>query len=314
MVKIFFASDVHGSEVCFRKFLNAGKVYEADAIILGGDLTGKMVVPIVRHGRGYVSEFSGRTWNIGSDEELDGLSKMIRDSGYYPYVTYEGEMEELNADVTRVNELFSNLMVQTMRRWIKIADERLKGTNISCYITPGNDDRFAVDKVFEEGKYVENPEGKVVLVKGEYEMISTGFSNPTPWKTPREITEDELEKKIEEMTSKIRDMRKCIFNLHCPPYNTTIDTAPQLDQNLKIMTRAGQMLMIPAGSVAVRNSIKRHQPLLGLHGHIHESRGAVKVGETLCLNPGSEYNEGILRGVIVSLRDASVKSYLFTSG
>ena len=145
-------------------------------------------------------------------------------------------------------------------------------------------------------------------------MISTGFSNPTPWKTPREITEDELEKKIEEMASKIRNMEKCIFNVHCPPYNTTIDTAPQLDENLKIVTRAGQMLMIPAGSVAVRNSIKKHQPLLGLHGHIHESRGAVKVGETLCLNPGSEYNEGILRGVIVNLKNANVKSYLFTSG
>jgi len=314
MVKIFFASDVHGSEVCFRKFLNAGKVYEADAIILGGDLTGKMIVPIVRQGRRYISEFSGRTWNISSDEELDGLSKMIRDSGYYPHVTSEREMEELNADITRVNELFSNLMVETMRRWIKIANERLKGTNISCYITPGNDDRFAIDKVLEEGEYVKNPEGKVVLVKDEYEMISTGFSNPTPWKTPREITEDELEKKIEEMTSKIKDMRKCIFNVHCPPYNTTIDTAPQLDENLKIVTRAGQMLMIPAGSVAVRNSIKKHQPLLGLHGHIHESRGAVKVGETLCLNPGSEYNEGILRGVIVNLKDANVKSYLFTSG
>lgn len=314
MVKIFFASDVHGSEVCFKKFLNAGKVYEADAIILGGDLTGKMIVPIVRQGRRYVSEFSGRTWNISSDEELDGLSKMIRDSGYYPYVTYEREMEELNADITRVNELFSNLMVETMRRWIKIANERLKGTNISCYITPGNDDRFAIDKVLEEGECVKNPEGKVALVKGEYEMISTGFSNPTPWKTPREITEDELEKKIEEMTSKIKDMRKCIFNVHCPPYNTTIDTAPQLDENLKIVTRAGQMLMIPAGSVAVRNSIKKHQPLLGLHGHIHESRGAVKIGKTLCLNPGSEYNEGILRGVIVNLKDANVKSYLFTSG
>jgi len=314
MVKIFFASDVHGSEVCFKKFLNAGKVYEADAIILGGDLTGKMIVPIVRQGRRYVSEFSGRTWNISSDEELDGLSKMIRDSGYYPHVTSEREMEELNADITRVNELFSNLMVETMRRWIKIANERLKGTNISCYITPGNDDRFAIDKVLEEGEYVKNPEGKVVLVKDEYEMISTGFSNPTPWKTPREITEDELEKKIKEMTSKIKDMRKCIFNVHCPPYNTTIDTAPQLDENLKIVTRAGQMLMIPAGSVAVRNSIKKHQPLLGLHGHIHESRGAVKIGKTLCLNPGSEYNEGILRGVIVNLKDANVKSYLFTSG
>jgi len=314
MVRIFFASDVHGSEVCFKKFLNAGKVYQADATILGGDLTGKMIVPIVKQGAGYVSEFSGRTWNISSDKEIDSLSKMIRDSGYYPYVTDEAEMEELNADKSRVDKLFSELMVETMRRWVNMADERLKGTNISCYITPGNDDRFAIDKVIEESQCVENPEGEVVLVKGEHEMISTGFSNPTPWKTPREITEEQLEKKIEEMTSKVKDMNKCIFNFHCPPYDTSIDSAPQLDENLKIVTKAGQMLMIPAGSVAVRNSIKRQQPLLGLHGHIHESKGAVKIGKTLCLNPGSEYNEGILRGVIVNLKNASGKSYLFTSG
>lgn len=280
----------------------------------GGDLTGKMIIPIVEHGRTYASEFSGRTWNISSDEELDSLTKMIRDSGYYPYVTDEEEMEELNADKSLVDKLFSNLMAETMKRWIRMADERLKGTNISCYITPGNDDRFAIDKVIEESQCVENPEGKVVLVKGEHEMISSGFSNPTPWKTPREITEEQLEKKIEEMASKVKDMNKCIFNFHCPPYNTSIDSAPQLDENLKIVTRAGQMLMIPAGSVAVRNSIKRQQPLLGLHGHIHESKGAVKIGKTLCLNPGSEYNEGILRGAIVNLKNASVKSYLFTSG
>ena len=49
--------------------------------------------------------------------------------------------------------------------------------------------------------------------------------------------------------------------------------------------------MIHAGSTAVRASIEKHQPLVGLHGHIHESKGFVTLGRTLCLNPGSEYGK-----------------------
>ena len=205
-------------------------------------------------------------------------------------------------------------MIEQVRRWINIAEERLKGTGIKCYITPGNDDRFDIDQAFTESDYVINPEGKVVNIDKYHEMISTGFSNKTPWNTQREVTEEKLEEIIEEMASKVENMKNCIFNFHCPPYNTIIDVAPLLDETLKPVVKGGQTIMVHVGSISVRKAIEKHQPLLGLHGHIHESRGVAKIGRTVCLNPGSEYTEGILRGVIVNLDKGKIKSYIFTSG
>jgi len=315
MLRIFFASDVHGSEVCFRKFVNAGKAYKADVLILGGDITGKMIIPILQKEPGsYTADFSSRTWTIRNNEEMENFMKMVRNSGYYPYLTNEIEFAELSGDRNKVNELFSELMLETVRRWVKIAEERLRGTGISCYVTPGNDDRFIIDDAISQSDYVVNPEGKVASIAGTYEMISTGFSNITPWKTQRELSEGELEKKIENMASNVKNMETCIFNLHCPPFDTLIDRAPQLDKTLKVVTKSGEKVTIPVGSMAARNAIKKYQPLLGLHGHIHESRGVEKLGRTLCVNPGSEYNEGILRGVIIDLENEAIKSYLFTSG
>ena len=315
MLRIFFASDVHGSEVCFRKFVNAGKAYKANVLILGGDITGKMIIPILQQEPGtYAADFSSRTWIIRNNEELENFMKMVRNSGYYPYLTSELELTELSADRNKVNKLFSELMLETVRRWVKIAEERLRGTGIGCYVTPGNDDRFIIDDALSQSDYIVNPEGKVVSIVGAYEMISTGFSNITPWKTQRELSEGELEKKIENMASNVKNMETCIFNLHCPPFDTLIDRAPQLDETLKVVTKSGEKVIIPVGSVAARNAIRKYQPLLGLHGHIHESRGVEKLGRTLCLNPGSEYNEGILRGVIINLENGAVKNYLFTSG
>jgi len=315
MLRIFFASDVHGSEVCFRKFINAGKAYKANVLILGGDITGKMIIPILQKKPGtHTADFSSRTWTIRNNEELESFMKMVRNSGYYPYLTSDIELTELSADGNKVNRLFSELMLETVRRWVGIAEERLRGTGISCYVTPGNDDRFVIDDALNQSDYVVNPEGRVITIAGACEMISTGFSNITPWKTQRELIEDELEKKIEDMALNVKHMETCIFNLHCPPFDTLIDKAPQLDETLKVVTRSGEKVMIPVGSIAVRNAIKKYQPLLGLHGHIHESRGIERLGRTLCVNPGSEYNEGILRGVIIDLENGAIKSYLFTSG
>jgi len=315
MLRIFFASDVHGSEVCFRKFINAGKAYKANVLILGGDITGKMIIPILQKKPGtHTADFSSRTWTIRNNEELESFMKMVRNSGYYPYLTSDIELTELSADGNKVNRLFSELMLETVRRWVGIAEERLRGTGISCYVTPGNDDRFVIDDALNQSDYVVNPEGRVITIAGACEMISTGFSNITPWKTQRELVEDELEKKIEDMALNVKHMETCIFNLHCPPFDTLIDKAPQLDETLKVVTRSGEKVMIPVGSIAVRNAIKKYQPLLGLHGHIHESRGIERLGRTLCVNPGSEYNEGILRGVIIDLENGAIKSYLFTSG
>jgi Icc-related predicted phosphoesterase len=312
---VFFTTDVHGSERCFRKFVNAAAFYKADVLILGGDVTGKMVVPVIDEGHGqWLAEFAGGVQHMHSVEERDALDKTIRFSGYYPYLTTQAEVDDLNADPKKVDVLFTRLMGETMERWTQLAEERLKPLGVKIFITPGNDDRFVIDEALSKSSFVQNPEGKVVQVDEDHEMISSGWTNATPWHSPRETTEPELAQKIDEMASKVENMENCIFNTHCPPINTPLDSAPKITKDLRTRTSGGQTEMISAGSQAVRNAITKYQPLVGLHGHIHESKGACTLGRTLCLNPGSEYGEGIVRGVLITLTKKGYKHYVFTNG
>jgi Icc-related predicted phosphoesterase len=314
-IRLFFATDVHGSEKCFLKFLNTPQPYKVNTLILGGDVTGKMIVPIVKTAEGtYTSEFLSSKYTLKSDKEVEDLEKKIRFTGYYPYRTTEDEMSEMRADPTKVDAVFTDVMIETLRRWMGMAEERLKGKGIKVFMTGGNDDRPEIEDVLKSSNYVVDPEGELLTLEGGYEMVSSGWSNPTPWKTPRECSEEDLAAKLDAMTSKVQDMSNCIFNLHVPPYDTGLDTCPKLDENLKPVYAGSEIMMISAGSTAVRNAIEKYQPLLGLHGHIHESRGFIKIGQTLCLNPGSEYTEGMLRGVVVELYDKKVRSYLLTVG
>jgi len=309
-------TDVHGSERCFLKFINAAKFYNAKILILGGDITGKMVIPIVRQADGtWHSQLFGSDMIAESEEQISKLEKIVRDSGYYPYRTTEDEMTDLEADRRKVDALFTRLMCESTARWVEIANQRLAGTGAVCYISPGNDDRIEIDACLTNTESVINPEGKRVQLTPHHEMITLGFTNYTPWHTAREVSEEELAVKISPLVDQVGDMANAIFNFHCPPANTLIDQAPKLDATLKPVMTGGQMEWISTGSVAVRASIEKHQPLLGLHGHIHESKGVAKLGRTVCLNPGSEYGEGILRGVIFELGDkGGIKNYMFTSG
>jgi uncharacterized protein len=314
--RFFAASDVHGSNLCFRKFVNAGKFYGAEVLILGGDVTGKTMVPIVRlEGGGFEFNDGGDSAQVlASEERLDAAIKEMGDRGQYPYVTDPGEFEELSAKPELVDRLFKKLMVERLESWMKLADERLTGTGKRCYISPGNDDVMEIDEALDSGTRVINPEGKVVEIDGQHEMITLGYTNRTPWNSSREVDEDVLLEKIGAMADRVKDMETAIFNLHVPPIDTPIDQAPKLDKNLKPVVSGGDLVMASAGSSAVRESIERYQPLVGIHGHIHESRGTVKIGRTMCFNPGSEYNSGILRGVLCELDGGSIRSYMLTSG
>jgi Icc-related predicted phosphoesterase len=316
ITRIFYTTDLHGSEKVFVKFLNAAKMYQANVAIMGGDMTGKMIVPIVKLGENqFKSKFLGTEVIANNKDELDKLEFNIRYNGFYPYYTDPAEMEELNKDPAKVDALFNKVMVDTLKRWMSMAEERLKGTNAKIYMTPGNDDALSIDEVLNSSSMVINPEGKVVMIDDHHEMLSSGYSNPTPWDSPREATEEEMEKKIEDMASLVKDMKNCIFNLHCPPYDSGLDVAPKLGKDLKPVVIAGTGVeMVPVGSTSIRKLIEKYQPLIGLHGHIHEARGETKIGRTVCYNPGSEYGEGILRGIIVNIDEKSVKSRLFVSG
>jgi len=314
MTRIFYTTDVHGSDVIFRKFVNAGKFYKANIVILDGDLTGKAIVPVVeRQDDTFESTFFGETHVVKGDE-VKALESRINNLGFYPLRVGEEELQAYQKDPKRVDRLFTEMMVKRIEEWVSLIEQNLKGSAIQCYVLPGNDDRFEIDKVLEHSDYIINPEGKVIDLDGAHEMINTGWSNPTPWDTPREESEEALEKRIDAMMSQVKNVESCIFNLHCPPYDTGIDSAPQLDENLKQVVKAGEVNMIPVGSKAVRSVIEKYQPLVGLHGHIHESKGTRKVGRTLCVNPGSEYQQGALKGVLVNLDDKGLKSTMFTSG
>ncbi len=315
LFKILFATDAHGSEPVFLKWVNAGKIHKADTIVMGGDVTGKMIIPLVEQpDRSYTAEFMGTKFNAKSKEEVDMLEKKIRTSGFYPYRTTTEVVQELKSDSHKIDELFTKLMVETCERWVKAAEERLRGTGIRCYVMPGNDDQLIIDQAMNQSDYVINPEGKVIQLDENHEMISTGYSNITPWKCPRDIPEEDLEKKIEAMASQVKNMPNCVFNFHCPPHGTSLDVAPKLDANLKPVVSGGQVVMENVGSLAVRRAIDKYQPLAGMHGHIHESRGTFQLGRTFCINPGSEYTEGILRCILLVVDEKSVKSFLPISG
>jgi Icc-related predicted phosphoesterase len=315
LLKILFATDAHGSEPVFLKWLNAGKIQKADAIIMGGDITGKMIIPLVEQTDGSVkAQFMGTEFAAKSQTEIEALKKKIRTSGFYPYKTSPEEVQEFKQNSQKLDGLFSKLMVETVERWMQIAEERLKGTGIQCYVMAGNDDHLNIDEALNKSDFVVNPEGKVIRLDDNHEMISTGYTNITPWKCPRDIPDEELEKKVESMASRVKDIGNCVFNFHCPPYDTSLDLAPKLDENLKPVVSGGQVIMEHVGSPAIKKAIDKYQPLLGMHGHIHESMGTFKVGRTLCINPGSEYTEGILRCMLVVLDEKSVKNFLPISG
>lgn len=315
LTRMFFTSDVHGSEVCFLKFLNSAKFYHADVLVLGGDITGKMIVPILEQSDGtWASEFFGIRQTLSTVPEREALEKKIRNNGYYPYLTTPLEMNKLQSDKKQLDDLFSKVMAEGVKRWVSIAEERLKGSKVKCYISPGNDDRLNIDDILKSSPAVLYPEDQVVWLDDHHEMITTAWTNLTPWHSPRETTEESLAEIIRRMTSKVERMENCIFNLHCPPCDTPIDVAPELDGTLKPKVSGGGVTMTHVGSSAVRQAIEENQPLMGIHGHIHESHGFVKIGRTLCINPGSEYGEGILRGALVNLDEKGVKSYLLTQG
>jgi len=311
-LKIFFATDIHGSDKCWMKFLNSAGFYGAKTLVLGGDLTAKGLIALVRQADGtYTASFKGRDYRVKEGAELDDLEKRIRWTGLYTYRTTPEGLAELNSEEKRT-AIINQLAEQSVERWMSIAEQKLSGTDIKLYVTGGNDDEFAIDEVIKKSKCVIYAEGQVERLDGGHEMISTGYGNRTPWQCPRDITEEELGQKIEQIASKVQDMKNCVFNLHVPPFDSRLDDAPELDENLRIKY-AGTKL-VPVGSTAVRQAIEKYQPLLALHGHIHESKGSCKIGRTLCLNPGSTYTDGILQGLLIEIDSKGVKSYTPTSG
>ena len=312
-MRIFFATDIHGSEVCWRKFLNAGAFHKADVLIMGGDMTGKAMVPITESNGRWEVTLQEQRHVLANDDELRTMEKRIRDRGYYPIRLTRDELAAWSADQALVDARFKDEMLRSVEAWMALADERLGGTNIRCIVSPANDDMFEIDPIIDRAQHVQLGEANTIGLDG-FTLVSTGWANPTPWKTFRELPEDELRTRIDGLVATVPDRSRAIFNFHAPPYASNLDAAPQLDADMKYV--AGGQALVPVGSKAVRESILEYGPALSLHGHIHEGKGAVKLGRTLAVNPGSSYEDGVLQAAIVDLdtKKGEVKRYLLING
>jgi Icc-related predicted phosphoesterase len=312
-LRCFYAADIHGSEVCWRKFLNAGKFYGANLLILGGDIVGKAIVPIEMSapsvGR---ASLHGQVVTLEDEEALAAFEKKVRDAGFYPYRADAAELNMLRASDTDRRAVFERVVRGSLDRWLGIAEEK-HDEPVAVLVMGGNDDPWFVDDYLNDSPHLTNGDGRVVEIRG-HEIISLGVSNITPWRTHRELEEHDLLRRLTELATKLRDPSKAIFNVHVPPYGSALDDAPRLDETLRPITRMGQVEIGPVGSTAVRQVIDDMQPLIGVHGHIHESRAARKLGRSWVINPGSDYATGRLQGALFEIKKGAVRGQQLVVG
>jgi Icc-related predicted phosphoesterase len=313
-LSLFYASDIHGSERVFRKFLNAAAFYKVQAVVFGGDLTGKAMIPFVETRPGsYEADVFGTEHVVSDGSGLTDLEQFVRDRGAYPYRTTPDEMTALQADPDRVTTVFRQLMRETAENWVTMADERLRAAGIPAIMMPGNDDEPEVKTILAQGDWITDAEDRLVELEG-YQIISFGWATTTPWHSPREITEAELAIRLKALAAQLDPDAPAIFNFHDPPARSGLDMAYKMTGDMKVEMAGGQPMLAPVGSTSVRDLIERVQPVLSLHGHIHESRAARKIGRTTAINPGSSYTEGVLQGVIVSLKGRKVTAQQLVTG
>jgi Icc-related predicted phosphoesterase len=314
-MRIFYVTDLHGSEICWKKFLNAGAFYKADMVILGGDVTGKAMVPVVQHANGaWTASLQDFREEMETEAEVAAFEQRVMNRGYYPIRVSDEEYLAMQEDEDMVDKRFKQVMVDGTARWIDMAEDKLGTSGIRVVACPANDDMFEIDDLLSHASVVETgDEDHPIEIEG-MTMVSMGWTNPTPWDTFREAPEDQLAIRIERAISHTTDPQHTIFNFHAPPYGSRLDLAPALKDDMSYV--AGGQALRPVGSTAVRDAVMSYQPLLSLHGHIHESKGSVRLGKTLALNPGSSYEEGVLQAAVVNLdlKKMKVKNYILVNG
>lgn len=317
--RLYICSDIHASEGVWRKLLNATRanLYKVDAVLIAGDLTGKALIPVVQGGaRGdeWSANLLGQRRTARTDAELGALERSIADVGYYAVRVTPEEHARMGRDAALVTSHFHEQITQRIKAWMTLAAERLEGSGVPLYLMPGNDDDFGIDPLLADSHYAQNVNEQVIDLTPWHQLVSMGWSSPTPWATPRELPEEEFLDRLSVLLKGVRDPRRTVMMTHVPPYDSGLDTAPLLSPDLRPTVTAGDLLRGPVGSTGVRKAIETFQPVLGVHGHIHESGGERRIGSTLAVNAGSEANHGVLRGVLVDLGPDGVERTLRVEG
>jgi Icc-related predicted phosphoesterase len=290
--RLLFVTDLHGSTSAFRKLLDAPERHGVEALVCAGDIAGTRLYPIVRGRNGRHVLYQG-----GTPEGLDGHAALaearaeLEARGGYPVTLSDEEYPAIARDSAARRRILTRAISARLEEWIALAEDRLYGTGVKCYLAGGDNDDEATLAALggTDGDTVIPCEGRVVDVLG-LPMVSLGWSPSTAGRPPREASEARLRTMLADAIAPLDDPRQAIFNLHAPPRNPRLTT----------------------GSRAVAAAIRAHQPLLGLHGHIHESPGVKKIGRTVCINPGSESQAGALLGAVVAVAPGKVASYQLT--
>jgi Icc-related predicted phosphoesterase len=303
-LRCYLCSDLHAANRAYRKLLNAitMNVYRAQVVLIAGDLTGKAIVPLIARGQGhYQASFLGQSYDLETEAELQELERAIADLGYYPHRSGPDEIAVLQANPDLMHTLFRHKMIERVDEWVALAEERIGRSGVQFYMMPGNDDDLGIDEHIASSRYVVDPAGQIIELDEYHELLSFAYANPTPWQTPREWSEQEYYRHITERATSLRDIAHALFMIHVPPYESGLDTAPELDKNLRPRVTMGDVLRIPVGSTGVRRALQELQPMVSVHGHVHEAPGQSRIGRTICLNAGSEASQGILRGFVFDL-------------
>ncbi len=301
-MRLLFVSDLHGSDLCFRKMLNAAAAYGVDDLIIGGDICGKFLVPILMDSptTGHADMWDEK-FRFADLSEIEAFERRVAATGAYSTRCDGNRYAELRTDHAKVDAAFTIAVNDRLQAWVDLAEERLRGTGKHLYITAGNDDQWEVEPILSQGGLdsVVHSDRRVIQLADGTELLTLGWANQTPWHCPRDKPEQELTAEIDRLAACVHDLSSSVFSLHVPPRGSSLDNGPRLDEQLRPKMGMAGPDVVPVGSTAVRAALERYQPALSLHGHIHESRGAVKLGRTLAINPGSEYGEGVLRGVVI---------------
>jgi uncharacterized protein len=309
--RIFFASDLHGSQLCFQKFVAAARFYGASTLFLGGDIVGKRLLLIRKRGSGsYEAISGGGVVILSTSEDLRAFEKKQADAGVYTVVVDDAA----NITQSKCMELMGKAASRRLQSWLELAHDKLAPAGVDIIAIPGNDDPPFVDELLRDNGVMINADQRLVKVRDHLQVAGLGCSTPTPWDTYREKSDGEIADLLATTLEGVDPHLPLIFHVHVPPFGSGLDSCPVLDEELRPVIGSGGPLIAPVGSKAVYKAIQEYLPVLGLFGHIHEARGCIKIKKTLCANPGSEFAQGKLMGFLAAIKGNKVSDWLLTEG
>src|SRR5947209_236923 len=203
----------------------------------------------------------------------------------------EDDYARFRANPDKVESLFTDRMIDQIRRWTEMAEKHLATLDMPLYWIGANDDKVEALLQAESTPHVLYIDEKVARFDEDHEILGYGWTNPSPWHTPRELSEDGLNRRLDPLLSRVEDPARCIYLMHAPPYRTGLDIAPKLDATTdppRPVVQGGQQVLIPVGSTTFRSAILETQPVLGLHGHIHETKNATMMSSDFTPSKAAE--------------------------